>query len=135
MSQENVQAVRQIIDRWNAGDVDGWLEPAHPDIEWSSAVLRQVEGAGASVYRGKDELQRFWQDWHELWDLTIEPAEVRDLGETVVVLGHMRTRGNMSGVDLERPVGYVFEFEDRLIRRARAFLTAEEALEAAGLRE
>jgi hypothetical protein len=46
----------------------------------------------------------------------------------------MHARGNVSGIDLERPIGYLFEFDRGLIRKARAFLSADEALEAAGLR-
>jgi hypothetical protein len=41
--------------------------------------------------------------------------------------------GNASGV--ERSMGYVFQFEDGLLRRGRAYLSPEEALEAAGLAE
>jgi ketosteroid isomerase-like protein len=53
MSKENVDAVRQLIDGWNRGDVDAWLQPVHPDGEWSSAILRQVEGAEAASYQGE----------------------------------------------------------------------------------
>jgi hypothetical protein len=45
----------------------------------------------------------------------------------------MRTRGNVSGAEVERSIGYVVEFEDGLIRRMRAYLSQREALEAAGL--
>lgn len=135
MSQENVEAVRQLIDAWNRGDVEGWLKSVHPDGEWSSAILRQVEGSDAATVRGHEELRRFWDEWHELWALTIEPSEVRDLGETVLLLGRMSTRGNESGIDLNREIGYVCEFEDGLIRRTRAYFGAEATLEAAGLSE
>ena len=135
MSQESIEAVRRLIDAWNRGDVDSWLKTAHPDVEWSSAVLRQVEGSEAASYRGHEELRRFWDEWHELWDLTIEPSDIRDLGEAVLVLARMHTRGNVSGVDLDREVGYVIEVDDGLIRKARAYLSAEAALEAAGLSE
>jgi hypothetical protein len=30
MSIENVDAVRRCLDGWNRGDVDAWLESAHP---------------------------------------------------------------------------------------------------------
>jgi ketosteroid isomerase-like protein len=133
MSRENLEIVRQLIDAWNRGDVDGWLELVHPDGEWSSAILRQVEGDEAASFRGHLELRRFWDEWHEVWALTVEPSEIRDLGETIVVLGDMHTRGSKSGVDLDREVGYVMELEDGLVRRSRAYFSAEAALEAAGL--
>ena len=135
MSEENVEIVRRLIDAWNRGDVDAWLELIHPDGEWSSAILRQVEGDEAASYRGRVELRRFWDEFHEVWALTVEPSEIRDLGETVIVIAGMHTRGSGSGVDLDREVGYVMEFEDGFVRRSRAYVSAEAALEAAGLSE
>ncbi len=134
MSQENVEAVRQALAAWNRGDRKGWLASSHPEVEWSSAVLRQVEGTGA-VHKGRAEVAQFWEDWHELWNLEIEPSEIRDLRDTVLVLARMRTRGKASGAEVEQSIGYVFEFEDGLIRRARAYLSPEQALEAVGLSE
>ena len=108
----------------------GWHCPT-PDIEWSSGILRQVEG-GDAAYRGRAEVGQFWDDWRGLWDLDIEVSEFRDLGDFVLVLAQLRTRGKSSGAEVERSVGYIVKFEDGLIRRARAFLSPEEALEAAG---
>ena len=44
-----------------------------------------------------------------------------------------RAKGIGSGAELEQSIGYLFEFEDGLIKRARAYLSPDEALEAAGL--
>ena len=129
MSAENVDAVRRCLDGWNRGDVDAWLESAHPEIEFYSEIARRMEGA-ETVSRGEAELRRFWDDWHAVWSMTIEVAEIRDLGDTVVVLGRMLARGEASGVDLEQPVAYVFEFEGGLARTVRANLDPQLALEA-----
>jgi len=134
MSQENAEVVRAAFAAWNAGDREAWLALSHPDVEWSSAILRQVEG-GDALHRGRAEVGEFWDDWHALWDLDIEVSELRDLGDTVLVLAQLRTRGKSSGAEVERFVGYTIGFEDGLIRRARAYASAEKALEAAGLRE
>ena len=120
MSQANVDTVLEMVDGWNSGDVERWLKPLHPEVEWSSAIARQVEGSEAAAYSGLAELRRFWDEWHELWDLSIDITETRDLGETVLALGRMHTRGTVSGIDLERPVGYLVEFDSGLIRRANA---------------
>jgi ketosteroid isomerase-like protein len=97
MSLENVETVRRSLDGWNRGDVDAWLESAHPEIEWLSEVVRQLEGS-ERVYRGPAEMRQFWD-----------------------------------GINLERPVAYVFEFEAGLARRVRAYLDPQQALEAVGL--
>jgi ketosteroid isomerase-like protein len=54
MSQKNVEVVRRAVDGWNRGDIDAWMESAHPDVEWSSAVARQVEGAQTVWRAGRD---------------------------------------------------------------------------------
>jgi ketosteroid isomerase-like protein len=134
MSRENVEMVRGSLEAWNRGDVDAWLESAHPQIEWVSEVVRRVEGA-ETVYRGPSEMRRFWDEWHSVWDVTIDVSAIRDLGDTVLALACLRMRGEASGIDLERPVAYVFEFEEGLARRVRAYLEPQRALDAVGLRE
>ena len=134
MSEENVEVVRRAVDGWNRADIDAWMESAHPDVEWSSAVARRVEGA-QTVWRGREEIRRFWDEWHSLWDLSIEISDFRDLGDTVVALGGMQIRGKGSGVDLAQAVGYVVEFDGGLIRKMSAYMDPSEALQAAGLRE
>jgi ketosteroid isomerase-like protein len=103
MSKENVDTVRRNVDGWNRGDVDAWLETFHPEIEWSSAIARQVEG-DETVWRGPAEMRRFWDDLHSLWNHRIEVSEIRDRGDTIVALGRIQTRGKASGVELDSPV-------------------------------
>jgi ketosteroid isomerase-like protein len=134
VSQENVDAARRSFDAWNRGDVDAWLESSHPEIEWSSEVARRLEGA-ETVYRGRAQMRQFWDEWHSVWDLTIEISEFRDLGETVVALGRMRAHGKASGIELDGPVAYVAEFQGGRARKLRAYLDPNQALEAAGLSE
>ena len=134
MSQENVELVRRNFQAWNRGDVHAWLESAHPEVEWSSAIARRMQG-DATVYRGRAQMRQFWDDWHSVWDLTIDLSEFRDLGETVVALGSMRAHGKTSGIDIEGPVAYVFQLEGGLGRKVRAYLDHAEALEAVGLSE
>ncbi len=127
-----MDAVRRCLVGWNRGDVDAWLEPAHPEVEFVSEIATRMEG-DETVSRGVAELRRYWDDWHSVWNLKIEPEELRDLGETVLVLGRLRARGEAGGVALEQPVAYVFEFDGGLARRVRAYLDPQVALEAVGL--
>ena len=130
MSQENVATVRASLDAWNRGDVDAWLEAAHPEIEWVSQIAQSIEGS-ETVSRGPAEMRRFWDEWHALWDVTIDVTETFDRGDTVVALANLRARGEASGVDLERQIAYVVEFEGGLARRARAYFDQREALREA----
>jgi ketosteroid isomerase-like protein len=132
MSKPNVEAVRRSLDGWNRGDVDVWLEAAHPEIEFSSEILKRLEG-DETVLRGPAALRRFWDEWHSLWNLAIDVSHIRGFGDTVVALGRIRTRGKASGVDLEGPIAYVFEFDGGMARKVRAYLDPSQALEAVGL--
>jgi ketosteroid isomerase-like protein len=132
VSQENVEVARAMLAAWNRRDRETWLAACHPEIEWSSAILREVEGP-ESVHRGREAMSRFWDEWQRVWNLEIDVSETRDLGDTVVALATMRTTGRASGAEVDRPIGYVFEFEDGLIRHAKAYLTPREALDAVGL--
>jgi len=132
MSQENVETVRRAVEAWNRGDMEAYVAFFHPDCEWFSAVARQIEGDEALV-RGRKGMRQFWEEWHSVWDLTILALEYRDLGDTVLMLGRMTTRGKTSRIEVDGPVAYVAENEQGLIRKLRAYRDHAEALEAVGL--
>ena len=126
-----MESVLRSFEGWNRGDPDAWLEGAHPEIEWYSEVVRRVEG-GEAVYRGTEEMRRYWDEWHSVWDMRVEVTETRDLGETVIAFAQLHSRGRVSGVDVDQPVAFVFEFEDGLARRTRVYFDPQKAVEAAG---
>jgi ketosteroid isomerase-like protein len=128
VSREHVDLVHRNLDAWRRGDIDAWLETAHPEAEYVSAVARQVEGKDV-VYRGHDGLRRYWDEWRSVWDVNVWITETRDLGDTVMLIGRVQAQGEASGVDLEAPIALVFEFEDGLARRARTYFSVEEALQ------
>jgi hypothetical protein len=65
VSQELVDRVVRTFDAWNRGDLDAWLETAHPEIERHSERTQRIEGA-ETAYRGASRLRRYWEDWHSL---------------------------------------------------------------------
>lgn len=133
MSAQNVEAARRSLEGWNRGDFDAWVgQRHHPEVEFISALATHVEG-GEAVWRGVAELRRFWDEWHSLWNLSVQVAEIRDLGDRVLAIGQFRVRAKASGVELESPVAYLFEFDGDLVRRVRAYLDPDEALRTVGL--
>lgn len=134
MSAKDIDAAEAAVRLWNQGDRAGFLAAFHPEGEWSSAIKRQVEG-GDGLYRGREEIGSFWDEWHAVWeDLNVVVSEVRSPRDgSVFVFGGLHGTGVGSGVGLERPFGWVFQFEDGLIREVRAYLSRDEALAAAGL--
>ena len=53
------------------------------------------------VYHGHEGLVRFYRQWADAWaDNWAEPQEAIDLGDRLVLLGEIGTRGEASGVEI-----------------------------------
>jgi ketosteroid isomerase-like protein len=113
-----------------------FLAELDADVEWHPAIQPGLEGK-ATTYRGHDGARTIWrQDRGEAWErLTNRPQEFRDLGESVLALGHMDLTARATGIEFRQELGEVFDLRAGKIVRIRDFLTQAEALEAAGLAE
>jgi hypothetical protein len=127
MSQENVEIVRKVNEAFAARDIEALLALHHPDVE--IIVLRSaIEGP----YQGHDGLRRMATEAFNTADLQLRIDEVRDCGnDRVLVLGHQH--GTVGGIRFDHVLAEVFEVDAGKVRRAQAFPTVGEALEAAGL--
>ena len=136
MSQENVEVVQRAVEAWNADDLDAFLAELHADLEWHPSIEPGLEGT-ATIYRGHDGARKAWREYRgEAWErLTSRPQEVRDLGESVLLLGRIEFTARTTGIEFSQEIGELFEFRGGKIVRARDFLTHAAALEAAGLSE
>jgi ketosteroid isomerase-like protein len=67
------------------------------------------------------------------WDGRYRVEEYLDAGDEVVVV--LQLKGEARGLPLDATVVHVVLFEDGKLRRVRQYLSREQALEAAGLRE
>jgi ketosteroid isomerase-like protein len=128
MSGANVEVVRKGVAAWNRRDAELWLTYAAPEIEWLPAGPAAVERA---VYNGHDEvasgLAAVWDTW-EVFEFS--ESEVRDLGDSVLWLGHVNMRGGTSHVELDQEFALHSLLSDGKLIRVRAFLSWREALEA-----
>lgn len=135
MSQENVEAFKAVIEAINRRDWDALLAGLDPDVEWHPTSLAPWAGE-AVVYRGHEAVRQWFKDVEEVFpQLHSEFPEIRDLGDRVVAIGKIRTRGEASGAETELPVAYVIEYENRKAKRVWSYLDPRQALEAAGLSE
>ena len=133
MSQENVEIVRRSLEAFPRGDMEEMLSYMDPEVELHSAI---VGGAEGNVYRGHEGFRRWYADSFESFEeLRNEWSEFRDLGDRVLVFGHVRARGRESGVELDSPMGWVFTVRHGKLMKAEGFLSRAKALEAAGLSE
>jgi len=130
MSEENLEVVRRAFMAWQAGAIEQLDELLAPDVEWRPTPLSD---AGHEVFRGPDGV-------HE-WILAVaarrgevrnEISEVRDVGNRVLVLGHVVERvGEEVRTDAE--LAWLFELHEGQIVRGEGFVNRAEALRAAGL--
>jgi ketosteroid isomerase-like protein len=136
MSQENLETIQRAQEAWNAEDLDAWLAEADPEVEWHTALEQAVEGRG-STFRGHDGLRKAWDEYRsETWGgLMNQIQEIRDLGDSVLVLGHLDVSGRTSGVEFTQQFGQLVTFRGGKILRTHDFLSHADALAAAGLRE
>ena len=124
---------RRGFEAWNRRDVDGWLDDTAPDFEWSPASPAAVE---RNVYRGEEEVRQAFAEIWEIWEVfRLEESEIRDLGGSLVWLGHVHARGRTSHVELDHEFAAHILLRDDEAIRSEGFLTWQEALEAAGLSE
>jgi ketosteroid isomerase-like protein len=132
-SVEIDRLVRRGAEFYNQRDPEAGLELWHPDCEWHPYFSAEVEGS--SGYRGHDGMRQWFRDTDEMFSsVNWEVDKVRDLGDDrVLALGRLRATGRQSGVEVNSPIGQLFEFRDGRVLRGWAYLSHEEARLAAGL--
>lgn len=133
MPRENVELVKVLMDAVDRRDIDAFAGVTTSDFEWFPVFAARVEG---DVYRGREGIEAFLGEIDETWEeFRPVPEEYRDLGDRVLGLGRLKTRGRGSGVPIDAPWGGIYDVRDGRIARIRTYLDHGEALRAAGLAE
>ncbi len=128
----NLEATQKLFAIWNTRDFEALIPFVTEDIEWEPATQSMVEGG---TFTGVDGLHEFFDDWDKSWKTwEVEPSEVRDLGDRVLILGHVHAEGRNSGLVLDQPAAYLFEFRDGLLAYGATFFDHAEAEAAARAR-
>jgi ketosteroid isomerase-like protein len=129
MTAANLAATQNLFRIWNSRDFEALIPFVTDDVEWRPATMSAVEGGS---FTGAEGMRRFFDEWDQTWKLwEVEPAEVRDLGSQVLVLGHVHAEGRGSGLTLDQEVAYLFEFRDGLLARGATFFSHDEGIAAA----
>ena len=113
MSQP-LEIVRQVGQRWNAGDMEGLLDLYHEDV----AVHTGEHWPERHVLEGKAAFRESIDEWLSVWEsIEVETDHVEAYGERVVARGQWRSTGRMSGVEGTLPIHIVFTVRDGKIAR------------------
>jgi len=121
MSAQNVEVVRSIYSAWRENrSARGYM---HPEIEY----VNPPDAVEPGTRSGADSFQRI-RDAYD--DVLIEPDELIDAGDDVVVIATVNATGRASGVPIEWHHGYIWTIKQGKAVRFRWFNDPREALEA-----
>jgi uncharacterized protein len=134
MSQENVDVVRAAFAAYGQGDTEAVLELCAKDIVITQPP--EVPGVSPRQYGHAGVLEAF-AIWPEQWDeYRIESMRVAaDPGDYVIVVTRQRGRGKQSGVEVDMEFTFLFTVREGKIAEWQLFVSEDQALAAAGLRE
>ena len=101
MSQENVEIVRAVYERWGEGDFRASLDLLDPHVV---LVLGHEFGpdTGTGTYYGIEAVAAYTRSMLEPWtQFTQEAEEIVPAGDTVLVGVRQRSVGSTSGAPTE----------------------------------
>jgi ketosteroid isomerase-like protein len=124
MSRDNVETVWRVHRAWEADDLEAFLAELHSDCEWHGSIERAVEGQ-ATVYHGHEGARRAWTEYRSeaFGRLAAEIAEVRDLGDTVLLLGRFVVTGRTTLIEFGSELGQIFTFRDGKIASSHDYMS------------
>ena len=131
MSEENVEIVRRAFAEFVIpGDPEAMVAASHPKFEMELVGI----GGGPVHYTGAAGIRDFFRDVGETWEsFRFEATDIRDLGQSVLVLGDVRGCGRGSGVEVNDQWAWIIEMRGGQAVSLRGYLDHSAALEAAGL--
>ncbi len=131
MPGEAYELVKEIHERFAAGDRDHWRRCFAEDVVWDTT---RSDAPDARLYRGHDGVEEYFRTWLGTWeDFSLELRELVDAGDSVVAVWSNRGRGKGSGIEAEHEFYAVYDVRDGKVVRFRMLASRDEALQAAGL--
>jgi ketosteroid isomerase-like protein len=130
MAEDDVKRVRAAYAAWNTGDLDTALELSHPEIE----VVQDPQIPGSVAVTGKAAFGRWLKSFFETWEsFEITPTEIRQVGERIVVLAHVKARGKTTQVPVETDTAHVLTVREGQAIRWESYADPGAALKSVGL--
>jgi ketosteroid isomerase-like protein len=132
VSEENVEAVQAVYERWGKGDFQTRLDLLDPHV----VLVHEPEFEAGGPSYGIDAVVAFTRGMLEAWThFTIEAEEITQSGDSVLVAVHQRGTGRTSGVTTDLHYFMVWTFRARKVVRFESIRERARALAAVGLSE
>jgi ketosteroid isomerase-like protein len=128
-------ACRNGFDALRRGEYEAMAAICHPEVEtiYMTAPGETV-GDLETEYRTREGLIQSLRSWSEAWsDWALEPNEMLDFGDRLLVRGRFVGRGMLSGVTTEQAGAIMFTLHRGWITSQHVYLGTDLPLEAAEL--
>jgi ketosteroid isomerase-like protein len=130
MSEANVQAMRDAIERFNRGGED---DAVLDDIYESDVVFRsRVDEPDTGVYEGREAVRgmmHMWRDTFEGFEFDVD--EYIDLDDMLVLVGYVSVRVRGSDARVRDPYAWVARMRDGRVHEISEYSSGAEALAVA----
>lgn len=132
MSEQNVEVVRAIYERFGEGDFRASVDLLDPHI----VLLMLRDSPMAEAYVGLEGVATATRELFDTWaDLTVQAEEFIPAGDSVLVSVRQQGVGRISGVPTDEHYFTIWSFRGPKVIRIETFPERAQALEAAGLSE
>ena len=131
MSQESVEAMRQVFAAWEADDLESFLACLDEEL----VIRRHPPMPDPGIWHGRAGALDLVAEWLESFeDFTVTAEEFIDSGDHVVVRTLQGGQGSGGGVPVSGAVWFVCGLRRGRLVTWDIYATREQALEAVGLR-
>jgi ketosteroid isomerase-like protein len=133
------RSVRSGLEAFNRRDFDAALAAGNyaPDFEYHPPQEFVAAGFFEPSYRGAAGYREFMSTWSDVFgaDLRMEPRELIDLGDHIVLLADVPARAQASGLAFVDTFAAVWVLDGGRVTRLEGYRHHAEALQAVGLGE
>jgi ketosteroid isomerase-like protein len=123
------------MEAFNRRDIDAAVSYGHPDFEYYPPREFVEAGFFEACYRGAAGFHDYVSTWSDGVGVRVEPVELIDLGDRIVMLAELPTLAHASGVPISGKIATVSVLTDGKASRVQTYLDHAQALAAVGLSE
>jgi ketosteroid isomerase-like protein len=128
MSEEQLNLIREAYAAFRRRDIAGILARLHPEIE----IYQSETLPWGGRYRGQAQVQEYFHKIDEQLDTAVQPEEIFEAGDHVVVLGRTQGRARSSGQPFAVRIVHLWTFRAGQVVRFEAYIDTPAMLQALG---
>ena len=126
MSQQDVEMLTRGYEAFGSGDTQAVLALLHPDV--AVEVHTGRPDRGSDVYHGHEGFLANFAELTDVFDdMQVEPEQIDQRGERILVTCRVTGRGKGSGVEIMAKIFHVWTLRDGMAARLEIHSDAERA--------